>query len=138
MQRAIVIAALALLFVGCVGKARKSNTIELVSDKLQVVCLTDSLTTDTLDMGRVSTGEVVSRHIALKNGSEGKLIITSTDTSCGCLELAYPTEPIAAGAKVAAEMTFYSAGYNYFVPRTFTIYSSTGVAKRLIVTAQME
>lgn len=133
----LAVAIVAVAAAGCSATKNKPKG-SVVSDKLQVVNLTDGLKVDTIDMGRVRTGEVVSRNIALKGSDSGPTLITSTDTSCGCLELACPDEPIAIGGKVVAEMTFYSAGYNYFVPRSFTIYSSSGVAKRLVVVATME
>lgn len=131
----------ALLVCGMCGcghrTARKATKPNL--DAVQCVSLSDSLRVDTLDFGVVKAGEVVERTFALLNESSSPVLIVTTDTSCGCLELDYAREPIAAGAKVAATMRFFSSGYNYFPPRAFYIVSSASLGpKKLVVTATME
>lgn len=114
-----------------------STTISL--DNAQCVDLADTLRVDTIDFGRVRTGDVVSRIFALGNNSEGPVVVVSTDTACGCLELTYSKEPIKAGEKSSATMTFYSSGYNYFYPRTFYINTTLSrQPKKIVVVADME
>lgn len=101
--------------------------------------LLDTLRTDTLHFGKVRAGEVVERSFALSNTSAQPLLILSTETSCGCLVLDYPQEPIASGESRQVKMTFYSLGYNYFVPRAFYITTSASATpKKILVTADME
>ena len=107
-------------------------------EQLQCIDLTDTLRVDTIHFGQVRTGEVLVRSLALKNGSESPVVLISTDTSCGCLELEYPKEPLQAGQMVEAKMSFYSSGYNYFVPRSFMLVTSASKSpKRLVVTADI-
>ena len=99
----------------------------------------DTLRTDTLNFGKVRAGEVVERTFFLSNTSEAPVLIVTTDTSCGCLEMEYPREPIVAGGSVNAKMTFYSSGYNYFPPRAFYIVTTLShTPKKLVVVADME
>lgn len=131
------VGAMALLMLSCVGRGvtLKSSA----TDHLQTIVLTDSMRVDTIDFGRVRAGEVVERTVALENKGVAPLVIVTTDTSCGCLELDYVREPISAGEKSVAKMTFYSSGYNYFVPRAFYIVTSATMGpKKIIVTADME
>jgi len=100
--------------------------------------LTDTIRTDTVSFGRMSTGEVATRKILLHNGTDKPIVILGTETSCGCLSLSYPAEPLAADSTVEAEMTFDSAGYAFFYPKTFRILTSFGPApKKIVVTAEM-
>ena len=87
----------------------------------------------------IAAGEVVERSFALVNEGEAPVVVVTTDTSCGCLELDYSKEPIRSGNKSVARLTFYSSGYTYFVPRAFYIVSTASIApKKLVVVAEME
>lgn len=129
------VVAFALLCSSCGGRrGTKSADLSL----LQRVDIADVATADTIDFGRVRPGEVLTRSLTLANDSQSPVLIVSTDTSCGCLEMEYPEEPIGAGKVVEVKLTFYSSGYNYFAPRSF--YLNTSAAnepKRLVVTATM-
>lgn len=127
--------AFALLFGSCVGRNGASASASL--DRLQSIDLTDTLKVDTIDFGRVRSGEVLVRSLALKNSSERPVLLITNETSCGCLEMEYPKEPIKGGEAVEAKMTFFSSGYNYFAPRSFTLVT-TASSKRLVVTATIE
>lgn len=131
----LLVVAFALLFASCAGRNNASDNVSL--DRLQSIDLADSLKVDTIDFGRVRTGEVLVRSLALKNSSERPVLLINTETSCGCLEMEYPKEPIKGGEAVEAKMTFFSSGYNYFAPRSFTLVT-TASSKRLVVTATIE
>lgn len=133
----IVATLLALLAGGCRGRGTKSKSLPI--DALQCITLSDSLRVDTLDFGKVRSGEILERKIALHNASSAPILIVTTDTSCGCLELDYQRKPLEAGEKAEATMRFFSSGYNYFVPRAFYIVTSASMApKKLIVTADIQ
>lgn len=132
---------MALLVCGMCGCGHRTTrkAVGPNLDAVQCVSLSDSLGVDTLDFGVVKAGEVVERTFALLNESSSPVLIVTTDTSCGCLELDYAREPILSGQKVAATMRFFSSGYNYFPPRAFYIVSSASLGpKKLVVTATME
>lgn len=95
---------------------------------------------DTINFGRVRSGERLSRTFAIKNSStEMPMVILTTETSCGCLWLDYPKESISAGSSAVVEMNFDSSGYTYFVPRAFYIYTSLSEkGKKLVVMADVE
>lgn len=133
----LLMVAFAFLSVACLP--RKRGVVDSTSTRQQIVSLVDTLRTDTLHFGKVRAGEVVERTFSLSNLSEAPVLIVATDTSCGCLEMEYPREPISAGDKVSAKMTFYSSGYNYFPPRAFYIITSAShTPKKMVVTADME
>lgn len=118
---------------------KNAVSAELVQ-MLQPIDLADSQKVDTIDFGVVKTGEVVSRKIALTNSGQQPKIVTSTETVCGCLRLDYSTEPVHCGQKLVAEMWFDSAGYTFFIPRTFYLRGTSegDVIKTIVVVAQME
>lgn len=129
--------AFALCMHSCMERTPKR--VHQIPDKRQEVSLVDTLRTDTLNFGKVRAGEVVERTFFLSNTSEAPVLIVTTDTSCGCLEMEYPREPIVAGGSVNAKMTFYSSGYNYFPPRAFYIVTTLShTPKKLVVVADME
>lgn len=142
----LAVAVVAFLAIGCGPKGgRKSEgagadagAASLV-EMLQSIDLADTERVDTISFGVVKTGEVVSRQVALANGGEAPLVITATNTSCGCLKLDYPDTPIPSGAKVAATMWFDSAGYTFFYPRAFYLQGTmAGGEKKIVVVAEME
>ena len=129
--------AFAFFVVAC-GTRKEPKGVSSVEKGL-TFSLLDTLRTDTLHFGKVRAGEVVERSFALSNTSAQPLLILSTETSCGCLVLDYPQEPIASGESQQVMMTFYSSGYNYFVPRAFYITTSASATpKKILVTADME
>ena len=126
-----------LLLLSCGGQKRAKEGSR--SDHRQIISLVDTLRVDTVHFGRVRAGEVVERTFMFSNPSSAPVVIVTTDTSCGCLKMDYSREPLAAGTKTEAKMTFYSSGYNYFVPRAFYIVTSASMApKKIVVTADME
>ena len=143
LKRCCLIVLAAFFAYGCVGKAGKKVQSEMASsalvEALQAIDLSDTAKVDTLDFGVVKTGEVLSRQVALTNSGEAPVVVASTETSCGCLRLEYPTVPIEKGKKVVAEMWFDAAGYTFFYPRAFYLRGSmAGGEKKIVVVAEME
>lgn len=138
---AMVVTLASLLCYGCGPRGGRSRVAEenSVVERLQSVDVGNTSKVDTIDFGRVRTGEVVSRTIALHNTSDSPMVVLGTQTSCGCLWLDYDKRSVARGEKMAVEMNFDSAGYTYFVPRTFYITTNLSPeAKKLVVVATME
>lgn len=130
----LCVVAFALFCTSCGG--RRGSTAKGSLESFQSIDLVDTLSVDTIDFGRVRSGEVLVRPLALCNSSQRPVVLITTNTSCGCLELDYPKEPVVAGGAVKAEMTFFSSGYNYFPPRSFLLVTSASMSpKKLVVTA---
>ena len=130
----LCVVAFALFCTSCGG--RRGSTAKGSLESFQSIDLVDTLSVDTIDFGRVRSGEVLVRPLALRNSSQRPVVLITTNTSCGCLELDYPKEPVVAGRAVKAEMTFFSSGYNYFPPRSFLLVTSASMSpKKLVVTA---
>ena len=127
--------AFAFCLCSCVGRGSKA----VDTSHLQRVDLTATAATDTLHFGSVRTGEIVERQFVVCNSGLSPVLLLGTETSCGCLELEYPREPIVAGEERVVTMRFYSLGYTYFIPRAFYLRTSLSPEGRcLIVTADME
>lgn len=127
-------AAFAFCLWSCAGRGSKA----IDTSHLQRVEITAS-TADTLHFGSVRTGEIVERQFVVRNSGSSPVLLLGTETSCGCLELEYPREPIGAGEERVVTMRFYSSGYTYFIPRAFYLRTSLSPEGRcLIVTADME
>ncbi|MBR4851118.1 MAG: DUF1573 domain-containing protein [Tidjanibacter sp.] len=139
----LVLTVACLLCVGCGARGgRKSSSAEqkrVALEGLQGVDVAAVEVADTINFGRVRTGEVVSRTFALHNTTQRPMAGVGPQTSCGCLWLDYDKAAVPAGAKLAVEMTFDSAGYDYFVPRSFYITTTLSEkAKKVVVVATME
>ncbi len=130
--------AFAFLLVGCGGGGtRRGAAIDNLAGR--TIIDISNRQVDTLCFGRVRAGEVVELALAFTNTSDRPILMLSTETSCGCLELEFSKEPLRMGEKSAGKMTFYSSGYNYFPPRAFYIVTSASMEpKKLIVVADME
>lgn len=143
LKRCCQIILVASFAYGCVGKGAKADRGESANsalvEALQAIDLGDTAKVDTLDFGVVKTGEVLSRQVALANSGDVPVVVTSTETSCGCLRLDYPSEPVEKGKKVVAEMWFDAAGYTFFYPRAFYLRGTmAGGEKKIVVVARME
>ena len=141
---ALVLGVACLLCVGCGARGTHRATTakeqkRIALEGLQSVDVAAVEVADTINFGRVRTGEVVSRTFALHNTTQRPMAVVGTQTSCGCLWLDYDKAAMPAGAKLAVEMTFDSAGYDYFVPRSFYITTTLSEkAKKVVVVATME
>ena len=135
--RGVLLGALLTVFMcACSPKGNKSiaNSLESV----QCVDLADTLRVDTLNFGRVRKGDTVFRTFAIGNSSNAPIVVTGTETGCGCLNLDYPKNPVAAGARAEATMKFYSSGYNYFPPRSFYIRTTySDIPHQIVVIADI-
>lgn len=93
---------------------------------------------DTIYMGRVSAGEVVSRKLSLRNASEEPLVMLSSRTTCGCVAVDYPQEPIRAKEHTQIEVRFDSAGYGgRFTQSLYLQTSLSDEPHRLVITADV-
>lgn len=140
---ALVLTVACLLCVGCGARGRHRTTTateqKVALEGLQSVDVGNVESVDTINFGRVRMGEVVSRTFALHNTAKRPMAVVGTQTSCGCLWLDYEKASVPAGAKLAVEMNFDSAGYDYFVPRAFYITTTLfEKAKKVVVVATME
>lgn len=139
----LAVAVVAFFVSGCVPKGER-KAADKEQDRsmmayLQNIDLADTQKCDTINFGVIKTGEVVSRRLVLSNGGASPVVITGTQTSCGCLRLDYPVGAIAAGEKVVAEMWFDSAGYTFWMPRAFEVEGTMAKGpKKIIIVAEME
>lgn len=128
-------AAFAFCATSCVGRSERRGVDTTHLQRVDIA----AATTDTLHFGRVRTGEIVERQFVVRNSGSQPVLLLGTDTSCSCLELDYPREPIGAGEERVVTMRFFSSGYTYFVPRAFYVRTSLPLgSKCLFVTASME
>ena len=126
--------AFAFLCLACGGRTAKGGQIEGT-----LIDISAPIIVDTLNFGKVRAGEVVELPLTFVNPTEKPIVLLSTETSCGCLELTFDKEPLRQGEKMGAKMTFYSSGYNYFPPRAFYIKTSASLEpKKLVVMADMD
>lgn len=113
-----------------------STTIQGIT--LSAERLTSGKAIDTVYMGRVGAGEVVTRKLAIRNADTTALAILSTRTTCGCVAAEFSSEPIRAKRSATFDVRFDSAGYGGRFSQS--IYITTSLSDeplRLVVTADV-
>lgn len=94
--------------VGCAGPQPTTNATGAVFDISPEIL---SSRADTLiDMGALSSGEVVQYDARLRNADSVPLVIKDITTSCGCTSVEYDKQPIAPGEEAGFSFRFDSRG----------------------------
>lgn len=125
-----IIIALTILFA-CKGNRNKkednqNTTNSEVTNDIQkgdiTIC---KLIPDTLLMGEIFEGEIVSKSFKIKNVGDKPLIIKDIITSCGCTTPKYELDPILPGKEREIEIQFNSSGRSGKQYKVITIFANT-------------
>lgn len=95
-----------------------------------VVAVGDTLTdapSDTLRLGRMRSGEVIEQWVGVRNSSQRPLVITRTETTCGCTNIDYPSQPIGVGDTARIAIRFDSQGFYGWQFKRIRLYTSADV-----------
>lgn len=95
-----------------------------------VVAVGDSLivaSCDTLRLGRMRSGEVIEQWVGVRNSSQRPLVITRTETTCGCTNIDYPSQPIGVSDTARVEVRFDSQGFYGWQFKRIRLYTSNEV-----------
>jgi hypothetical protein len=141
MRTLFFILALTVL-VGCGGRGSAPATApeKATNIPLQtVINVTDTLASDTLRLGRMHSGEVVAMGIGVYNNTHTPIVITRTETTCGCTDVDYPSQPIPVGDTARVEVRFDSQGFYGWQFKRVRLYTSADVSPLTIyVEAEVE
>ena len=120
-------------FVGCGGRS-SAPALPPESAKqaplATFITISDTLTTapsDTLQLGRMRSGEIVAQSVGVINNSSSPLVITRTESSCGCTNIDYPQQPTLAGDTLRATIEFDSHGFYGWQFKRVQLYTSAAV-----------
>lgn len=83
---------------------------------------------DTLQLGRMRSGEIVAQAVGVINNSPTPLVITRTESSCGCTNIDYPQQPTLAGDTLRATIEFDSHGFYGWQFKRVQLYTSAAVS----------
>lgn len=95
-----------------------------------VIGVGDSLTaapSDTLRLGRMRSGEVIAMGVGVRNLTDTPIVITRTETTCGCTDIDYPSQPIGVGDTAHVEVRFDSQGFYGWQFKRIRLYTSNEV-----------
>lgn len=132
-MRKLLILSLFGLMIACGGRSsapapapeRATNT------PLQtVIGVGDSLivaSCDTLRLGRMHSGEVIAMGVGVRNLTDTPIVITRTETTCGCTDIDYPSQPIGVGDTARVEVRFDSQGFYGWQFKRIRLYTSNEV-----------
>lgn len=125
-----VVAFCGLVLYACAGRTSRPDSNKADAGSLYAFTaeLSDSLlksgVSDTLDLGRMREGEVISQTIGLRNGGDTPVVILGVETSCGCTTVDYPRQPIMPGETEALGFRFDSRGEYGRQFKSFRIFTS--------------
>ena len=138
-----ILAILAL--IGCQGRGSSLATAPQIAHTtpLQtVISVGDSLSpapSDTLRLGRMHSGEVIAMGIGIRNAADKPLVITRTETTCGCTDIDYSNQPVSVGDTARVEVRFDSQGFYGWQFKRVRLYTSADVSPLTIyVEAEVE
>ena len=128
---------LILLFVGVMVACGGRNPAPAVAPETHpqapisaVVAVGDTLADapcDTLHLGRMRSGEVIEQWVGVRNSSQRPLVITRTETTCGCTDIDYPSQPIGVGDTARIAIRFDSQGFYGWQFKRIRLYTSADV-----------
>ncbi|MBR3800875.1 MAG: DUF1573 domain-containing protein [Rikenellaceae bacterium] len=121
------------MMIACAGR----NTAPAIAPETHpqaplsaVVAVGDTLTdapSDTLRLGRMRSGEVIEQWVGVRNSSQRPLVITRTETTCGCTNIDYPSQPIGVGDTARIAIRFDSQGFYGWQFKRIRLYTSADV-----------
>ncbi len=141
-MRTLLILLALITLTGCGGRGNTPATApeKAINTPLQtVINVTDTLAGDTLRLGRMHSGEVVAMGIGVHNNTDKPIVITHTETTCGCTDIDYPSQPIGVGDTARIEVRFDSQGFFGWQFKRVRLYTSADVSPLTIyVEAEVE
>lgn len=134
-----------LALVGCGGRGSSPASAPQVAPTtpLQtVISVGDTLSpapSDTLHLGRMHSGEVIAMGIGIRNAADKPLVITHAETTCGCTDIDYSTQPVGVGDTARVEVRFDSQGFYGWQFKRVRLYTTADVSPLTIyVEAEIE
>ena len=104
----IAVIAPVILTIACAEPQKK------IEFEGQVVEFTDSLlntgVTDTLHFGRMRSGEIAVKTLAIKNSTSDPLVILRHETTCHCATITYTKQPLMPSGQSEIRFEFDSRG----------------------------
>lgn len=111
MVYSILVAAL-LSLMGCGNRTQQTKPDSGVGVAHSTIMVSrEALSqgiSDTLQLGRMRQGEVITQNIRLINGDSVPMVILREATSCGCTKVEYSRKPVAAGSSCDIRLEFDS------------------------------
>jgi len=103
----ILLILFAILLLGLGSCAKKENKISanLIENSTSI-----NFEKDFIDLGKLSSGEIVTCSFKFKNTGQYDLIISAVTANCGCAIADYPREPIPPGEEGQITVKYDSDG----------------------------
>lgn len=111
----------ALLLLGC--QSRKSTVFSGQTLEIGEADLVEG-GTDTVQFGRLNSGELAVKHLRLRNTSSKTLVITRHEVSCQCVQPEFERKPIKPGEEIPLDLRFDSRGEYGWQMKLLKLYNS--------------
>ncbi len=122
-MKILPIVLLAVL-TACGSRTEKAGVPEEAAAGGRIVAMSDSVRSDTVDLGTIRPGEIIRRDLRLHNGYGVPMVILSVTTSCGCTSVEFDRKPIPAGENAAFSFRFDSRGFTGYPLKKITLKTS--------------
>lgn len=124
------------------GAAQEAETVVIDSDVRQRIdisaALLETLPADTIDLGRLTEGEMARRELELYNAGDEPFVLARVSSSCGCTKISYTSTPIKPGESGRFLFTFDSSGQRGQVFKTMSLQTSlSSTLRQLVVKAEV-
>ena len=138
-----------LFFAGCVvagvlsgcGGGRKNNAPDNLRTTGLVVVVSDSPDVggvDTIALGGLVQGDVVTGEFMLRNESSGPIVVLNVESSCGCTTVDYPKQPVMPGQVVSFPFRVDTEGFIGLQRKLITIRTTPNYRTfRVVLTADI-
>ncbi len=136
--------AILLLAAVAIGCGSRPNALRMPTKyKGQIIHITDTTlrlgSTDTIRFGRLHSGEIAVTRLRLTNATNRPIQIHSYVRSCGCTDISYDNQPIAAGQSQQISLSFDSRGESGWQLKTLDLrFSGSSRPLRLFIEADVE
>ncbi len=136
-MKILPIVLLAVL-MACGSRTEKAGVPEEAVAGGRIVAMSDSVRSDTVDLGTIRPGEIIRRDLRLHNGYGVPMVILSVTTSCGCTSVEFDRKPIPAGEDAAFSFRFDSRGFTGYQLKKITLKTSASAEPyALMVTGEI-
>ncbi|MDA3883034.1 MAG: DUF1573 domain-containing protein [Bacteroidales bacterium] len=125
MKQLFILLSTAFMLHACSSNTNKKEETQQKTQTSVASKTSISFDEETLDLGTLTSGEVVTNTFTFTNTGDNDLLISSIRTSCGCTSTDYSKEPVKPGEKGYVSITFDTKGRRDKQSKTVTVITNT-------------
>lgn len=124
MMKGLLLVLCACCMWACANRKQPPAKEVIHSGKVCQMELSDTVESDTVDLGIIHSGEIVRQEVQLRNAGTKPILILSAKTSCGCTQVEFDRKPIQPGASADISFEFNSKGFYGYQLKHITLHTT--------------